>query len=101
MNILLKFIPYKVILFRRYLFLIWRKLTKKNFRRKTMIPILDLHLADHCNLNCCGCDNFSPLAKETFADIRVIEKDCARMSELTEGRINEIQLLGGEPLLHR
>lgn len=100
MSTILRLIPYRIILFRRKLLVTWRKLTKKNFQRKEMIPILDLHLADHCNLNCRGCDNFSPLAKETYADPKVFEKDCARMAELTQGRIREIQLLGGEPLLH-
>jgi MoaA/NifB/PqqE/SkfB family radical SAM enzyme len=51
-------------------------------------------------LNCRGCDNFSPLAKDVFADITVFERDCARLSELSGGRVREVQLLGGEPLLH-
>ncbi|MDR0743153.1 MAG: radical SAM protein [Tannerella sp.] len=69
-------------------------------RRKKQIPILHIHLADHCNLNCRGCDNFSPLSPEVFAKIDVVERDCARISALSEGNVNEVQLLGGEPLLH-
>ncbi|MDR0538612.1 MAG: radical SAM protein [Tannerellaceae bacterium] len=69
-------------------------------RRKNLIPILHLHLTDHCNLDCRGCDNFSPLSPEVFADIKTFENDCARISELTHGNVQEIQLLGGEPLLH-
>ncbi|GHV64723.1 hypothetical protein FACS1894199_03650 [Bacteroidia bacterium] len=33
-------------------------------------------------------------------DITVYEKDCKRISELTGGKIAEIRILGGEPLLH-
>lgn len=95
-----KNILYKIILFRRELLPTWRKISKKNMRPKKKIPILHLHLTDHCNLNCRGCDNFSPLAPETFADINSFENDCAKMSQLAKGRIEEIQLLGGEPLLH-
>ena len=69
-------------------------------RRKTRIPILHIHLVDHCNLNCRGCDNFSPLSPEVFANIAVFERDCERISQLCNGRVQEIQLLGGEPLLH-
>jgi hypothetical protein len=61
---------------------------------------LHIHLVDHCNLNCRGCDNFSPLAHEKNIDISIFERDCAKISELTHGRIEELQLLGGEPLLH-
>lgn len=102
MNAIKKLIPYRLILFRRELLPLWAKVTKKNMRRKDMIPILHMHLVDHCNLNCRGCDNFSSLAKDVFTDISVFEKDCARVAELTGGRnrITEIQLLGGEPLLH-
>ena len=73
MNFIKKLIPYKVVLFRRKLLPIWWKMRKKNLQKKTMIPILHLHLTDHCNLNCRGCDNFSPLAPDTYADINIFE----------------------------
>ena len=100
MNPLKKLVPYKVVLFRRELLPLWRKITRKNLRNNGIMPILHLHLTDHCNLNCRGCDNFSPLAPETFADIVVFEKDCKKMGELSNSHIQEVQLLGGEPLLH-
>jgi organic radical activating enzyme len=59
-----------------------------------------IHLTDHCNLNCRGCDNFSPIASERNIDISVFERDLARIQELTTGDIDDVQLLGGEPLLH-
>ena len=61
---------------------------------------LDIHLADHCNLNCSGCEHLSPLAEEKFLSLKTFEQDCKRLYELTGGRIKEISLLGGEPLLH-
>ena len=92
--------PRRLILFRRSLIPLLRKITKKNMKRKDLIPILHIHLTDHCNLNCRGCDNFSPLSPDVFADVEVVERDCARISELSNGKVSEIQLLGGEPLLH-
>lgn len=51
-------------------------------------------------MNCRGCDNFAPLAPEKNVDTAVFERDCARISELAGGKIEELQMLGGEPLLH-
>lgn len=100
MNVIKKLIPYKLVLLRRELQPMWRKITRKNMRPKKMIPILHLHLTDHCNLNCRGCDNFSPLSPEVYTNINVFERDCKKIAEITSGKIKEIQLLGGEPLLH-
>lgn len=59
------------------------------------------HLTDHCNLSCVRCSHFSPLAKEKFfINIQTFERDCDRLAQLTMGDIDEIQLSGGEPLLH-
>jgi len=91
---------YRLILFRRSLKPLIRKITRKNMRRKSQFPVLHIHLTDHCNLNCRGCDNFSPLSPEVFADTAVFERDCARIYELSNDCVREVQLLGGEPLLH-
>jgi hypothetical protein len=57
-------------------------------------------IVGHCNLNCKGCTHFSPLADECFVTTDSFEKDFARLSELA-GRDNEnIDIMGGEPLLH-
>lgn len=58
-----------------------------------------VHLAEHCNLNCRGCDNFSPIAKKEFLDVNEYERDCKKLSELFDGKASTIELLGGEPLL--
>jgi MoaA/NifB/PqqE/SkfB family radical SAM enzyme len=60
----------------------------------------DIHLTDHCNLNCKGCEHFSPIAENKFLDINIFEKDCIRLNKLTGGIINFVSLVGGEPLLH-
>lgn len=70
---------------------------------RDMLPelyILEVHLADHCNLNCKGCAHFSNLVPEAvFPDIAQFEKDVARMSSLFSN-IQKFFLLGGEPLLN-
>ncbi|MDR2040278.1 MAG: 4Fe-4S cluster-binding domain-containing protein [Bacteroidales bacterium] len=61
----------------------------------------EVHLTEHCNLNCKGCSHFSPLAKKEFMNIEVFTKDMVRMSQLLGNNdVRRIRLLGGEPLLH-
>lgn len=88
----------KKILLYRYLKKIKKTETEKTKPRKSLR--FDIHVADHCNLNCKGCEHFSPLVKEEFLDIAVFRRDCARLAELTNGEIDDIAVLGGEPLLH-
>jgi MoaA/NifB/PqqE/SkfB family radical SAM enzyme len=82
------------------LFLSYR-LLKFKFRKH--IEVIEFHLAEHCNLNCAGCDHFSPLAQEEYADLSQVERDMERLAYLTKsgGGIKEIRLIGGEPLLHK
>ena len=67
---------------------------------QSCIRMVAVHLCNHCNLNCVGCDHFSPLAQEKYADIESFERDFKRLSELTNGNISKFALQGGEPLLH-
>lgn len=60
---------------------------------------VEIHVAEHCNLNCKGCNHFSCLAGEEFLDTAVFERDLKRLSEISKNYF-EIKLLGGEPLLH-
>lgn len=65
-----------------------------------MLPYLEFHVADHCNLNCKGCATFSPLCeKDVFAEIGQFRRDIARVKELIPF-IRTIQIMGGEPLLN-
>jgi MoaA/NifB/PqqE/SkfB family radical SAM enzyme len=60
---------------------------------------VEVHIAEHCNLNCKGCGHFSPLADKIFLDPAAFERDCARLAKITD-KLVTIKLLGGEPLLH-
>ena len=65
-------------------------------------PVLDyveLHLTDHCNLNCAGCSHFAPYADQRFADIDQIQKDFVRLRALFSN-VRHVRIMGGEPLLH-
>lgn len=61
--------------------------------------ILEIHLADHCILNCYGCAHYSPIAPKNFCDLRILEESLKRLSKMQES-FYEIHLLGGEPLLN-
>jgi len=90
-------IPKKILLkYRQY------KLKKESHMRlkKRETLYLGIHLVDHCNLNCIGCDNFSCIADEKYHSVQTLENDFKRIYELAKGRISLISLLGGEPLLH-
>ena len=58
------------------------------------------HLADHCNLRCKGCDNYSPAAPARFTNHEVFRRDLVRIREIFGNRVSSIQLLGGEPLFN-
>jgi organic radical activating enzyme len=60
---------------------------------------LEIHLTDHCNLNCKGCAHFSPLADKWFINLKNLDRDMKRLAQLFYN-IEVIKLLGGEPLLH-
>ena len=57
-------------------------------------------MAEHCNLNCAGCNHFSPLAKNELVDVQEFKRDIERMGILFKHDCKRIFLLGGEPLLH-
>ena len=92
-KIIKAFVPYGII------WLYNKKLLERKLKPRKLLKF-EVHLADHCNLNCKYCDHFSPLADKKFLDTAVFERDCKRISELTNGCIESLLLLGGEPLLH-
>ncbi|MCI8650192.1 MAG: radical SAM protein [Anaerotruncus sp.] len=72
-------------------------------KRMTPQPWLSyfvLNILDHCNLRCKGCDHFACIAEEHFVSIENIKRDVTRMSELLNGGVTRIGVMGGEPLLH-
>jgi hypothetical protein len=67
--------------------------------RRPVLPYIEMHLVDHCNLNCRSCSHYSPVSPERFADPEVADRDFARLAGLFR-RVAEVRLMGGEPLLH-
>jgi MoaA/NifB/PqqE/SkfB family radical SAM enzyme len=92
------FIPYGILAIRNY----FKTRFQPNLNRLKQRKLLrfDVHITDHCNLNCAGCEHFSPLSEIKYLDIKTYEKDCIRLNKLTNGIIDDIALLGGEPLLN-
>ena len=68
--------------------------------KRNIIEHLDFLLTDHCNLNCKGCSVFAPLSTQKFADPEVFRADLMQLLKLVGEDIQQIHLLGGEPLLH-
>jgi organic radical activating enzyme len=66
---------------------------------KPHLRYLELHLADHCNLNCKGCTHFSPIAEKRLADLNEHQRDMKQLQKLFAS-IDRIVLMGGEPLLN-
>ena len=66
---------------------------------KPILPYLELHLADQCNLNCRGCSHYSPIASPWYADPAQHEKDLRQLRRYFR-KVVRIRLMGGEPLLH-
>lgn len=59
--------------------------TSENAERHTIaneLPYLELHLTDHCNLNCDGCLHFSSMSPHHFADIEQFKADMMRLTQL-------------------
>lgn len=66
-----------------------------------MIPYLEHHIVDHCNLKCAGCTHFSCLVnKPWFESLEDFVKDFSVLADKSNQNIPVIRLMGGEPLLH-
>lgn len=65
-----------------------------------MLEKIDIHITDHCNLNCKGCTHFSPLAEPFYHNPENFKVDIKRFADITGGLLKQMFLLGGEPLLH-
>jgi hypothetical protein len=67
--------------------------------RKPELAYMELHVTDHCNLNCKGCGHFCPVATPQNAELSQYRSDLHRLRQLFRN-IRMIRLMGGEPLLH-
>lgn len=66
---------------------------------KRFLKYLEIHLVDHCNLNCKGCGHFSSLSPPSFLSIKEFEDDLRQLKKHIK-TIGQLRLMGGEPLLH-
>ena len=64
-----------------------------------MLPSIELHVTDFCNLNCKGCVHFSPLFDKILPDFETRISDIYFLNKMFN-HIFIISLLGGEPLLN-
>ncbi len=63
------------------------------------IDYIEFWATKHCNLNCRGCSSCSPISKEWYLDPEKLQQDLVRLRDL-DIKVNNINILGGEPLLH-
>lgn len=61
---------------------------------------LKTQIVDECNLNCKGCDHFAPLAKPWHQSLPDFVDMIKTIRNTVGDNIKEIELYGGEPLLH-
>ena len=64
-----------------------------------VLPQVEMHVSDACNLNCRGCTHFSPLFHQIDAQLEVCLADVRKLA----GKVSHIMdffLLGGEPFLN-
>lgn len=76
-----------------------RRWLRRRFTRK--LPKLyhfEVHITEHCNLNCKGCGHFSILFAPTYLSLQDFQSEMCSVAERLE--VEQIFLMGGEPLLH-
>ena len=66
---------------------------------KIDLDYIEFWATRHCNLNCKGCSSCSPLMPEWFLSLSRLSEDLQRLKSLGINILN-INILGGEPLLH-
>lgn len=71
-----------------------------NTERKEYKPFLQLHLVEHCNLNCKGCAHFSPVAQRKEIELDELIIAYQKIQPFFYDSFCRIELMGGEPLLH-
>ena len=74
-------------------------LAMRNTTPQPRMQYFILHVCDHCNLNCAGCNHLSNLAKPRFVDRDTLKRDMVQIHKV-HGDVPRIGIMGGEPLLH-
>lgn len=57
----------------------------------------EIQLCDRCNLDCAYCSHLSPVSKPVKISLETLEAECRRLAKVG---VDEVNLMGGEPLLH-
>ncbi len=70
------------------------------WNKEPFLQHAEVHLAEHCNLNCKYCCHFSCIAEKKLYDFEQYKKDMRQLAKVTKKRIRSFYFLGGEPLLH-
>jgi len=73
---------------------------KSHVYKQPYLTYFEFDICDHCDMSCKGCSHFSPLAEKRAFPLINLQNDLRRMSELTAKVVDEIHIMGGEPLLH-
>ncbi len=71
---------------------------RKTSTEKLMPLSVEYNLTEHCNLSCYACDHASPLMPEKFASVAEFSRDFDALGRVLHSQ--QLQILGGEPLLH-
>lgn len=58
---------------------------------------IEIHLTDHCNMNCMHCAHYSPIAEPRYVTMQELAEALNVLKIIKPRRVH---LLGGEPLLH-
>lgn len=58
---------------------------------------VEIQLCDRCNLDCAHCSHLSPVSKPVTISLETLEAECHRLARVG---VDEVNLMGGEPLLH-
>lgn len=64
-----------------------------------VLPKVEMHIADYCNLNCKGCTHFSPIFAKVLPDFEERIKDVKLLKEKIP-HVLIFSILGGEPFLN-
>lgn len=66
--------------------------------RRPRLFHFEIHITDHCNLNCKGCGHFSNLCEPSFLGLDAFRSDMTAVAQRLD--VEQVFILGGEPLLH-
>lgn len=65
------------------------------------IKQIEILVCYHCNLNCACCSSYAPLAPYYEMPVDVFKNDLKRLAKITKSKVENIELIGGEPTLHK